>query len=114
MKKHMRSLFNEKTVKPLASYRNDKKMSYAAMKSDMLQGVLLTEYGRKQPEEPIIVLSENSEPQIMGGLLNTFFNKCSLKLGKSTYLRFPVSDDRFDRMMDRIDGVKNIQHNYLF
>ena len=114
MKKNMRNLFSEKMVKPLAAYKNDRRMSYAAMKSEILQGILLTEYGNLHPEEPMIVLSENSEPQIMGGLLNTFFNKCSNKLGKDTYLRFPVSDDRFDRMMERIDGVKNIQHDYLF
>lgn len=112
--RRIRSLVKEMDVNPLKSLKNDKHMSFVAMKKDDLQGALLTGYTPQYPKEPVVVLSGSQDPHVTGGLLNTFFSLCRTKLGDSTFLRFPVADDRFDRMMGHIDGVKNIQHNYLF
>lgn len=109
-----RKLFSELEVKALKSFKNDKYMSFAAAKQDDVQGVLLSGYTQEYPYEPVVILSGNQSPHVTGGLLSTFINLCKNKLGESIYLRFPVADDRFDRMMGHIDGVKNIQHNYLF
>ena len=114
IKKKIRQIFGFLKEKPLTQFRGDRNLSFASMKGGGLQGMLLTGYSENNPAEPEIVLSDITDPHIAGGLLNTFLNACKDKLGENAYIRFPVADDRFDRMMDAIDGVKNIQHNYLF
>ena len=112
--KRIRVTFKELGDKYLSSFKNDRRLSFAALKKEDLQGVLLTGYMPVYPDEPLVVMTSNQDPHIIGGLLSTFFNSCRAKFGDTTYLRFPVADDRFDRMMGHIDGVNNIQHNYLF
>ncbi|MCR4596261.1 MAG: GNAT family N-acetyltransferase [Lachnospiraceae bacterium] len=112
--KRIRVTFKELGDKYLSSFKNDRRLSFAALKKEDLQGVLLTGYMPVYPDEPMVVVTSNQDPHIIGGLLSTFFNSCRAKFGDTTYLRFPVADDRFDRMMGHIDGVSNIQHNYLF
>ncbi|MBQ9333131.1 MAG: GNAT family N-acetyltransferase [Lachnospiraceae bacterium] len=112
--KRIRAVSKELGDKYLSSFRNDRRLSFAALKKEDLQGVLLTGYMPACPDEPLVVMTSSQDPHIIGGLLSTFFNSCRSKFGDTTYLRFPVVDDRFDRMMGHIDGVTNIQHNYLF
>lgn len=114
LKKNIRKLFAGDEMKFLQKFRNVAGLSFASMKNDELQGVLLTGYAPDHPDEPVIVLSELNDPHVIGGLLNAFLISIREMMGDDTYIRFPVMDDRFDRMMSAIHGVRNIQHNYLF
>ena len=114
IKNRIPKLINESGISMMSDCKIDADMSFAAANKDGLVGILLTGHHKDFPDEPIVIISESAVSKVVGGLLNAFFNACSETMGEDTYVRFPVATDRFDQMMDRIEGVKNIQHNYIF
>ncbi len=114
VRKQIIQMVNDERSGSLAKVKHIMNLSYAAVKNDSLQGLLLCGNSVEHPEELVIRLSDNQDPHTTGGLLSTFLNTCSTSYGDDIYIRVPVADDRFDRMMGAIEGVRNIQRNFLF
>lgn len=89
-----------------------KKASLAATKNGTVQGIML--YCSDGSSEPIILVSRIEDASVLAGLINTGLIVCEEVLGADAYVRIPVWAERYHRLLENIDGMTNLQHNYIF
>lgn len=89
-----------------------KKASLAAIQNGTVQGVML--YCSDGSSEPIILVFGIEDVTALAGLINTGLIVCEEVLGEDAYVRIPVWSERYHRLLENMDGMTNLQHNYIF
>ncbi len=97
----------------LASFKLDKETSFVTVRNGEISGYLIAGHTKRHPEDMTVQLS----PDLSEDELNALLGELILALGERTdsisSVRFPVPDTRYAYLFEEIDGVRDIQHNYL-
>lgn len=87
-------------------------VSLALIKNGTVQGVML--FCGDGSSEPIVLLSSLDDPVDKAAIINSGLIICEEELGADAYVRIPVWSERYNKLLQSIEGMTDLQHNYIF
>ena len=97
----------------LGNLRSNPEFSFVFTQKGEVLGYLLLGYSKRFHKKPLIKLSSFSAPNVTSALLGTFLSMSRNAISPDTTVLIPAPDDRYETMLGRLKGARNLQHNYI-
>ncbi|SCY59152.1 Acetyltransferase (GNAT) family protein [Lachnospiraceae bacterium XBB2008] len=95
------------------SLKPDKDLSYVISDCGVVEGFMIAGHTKKHPEDLTIRFSEGLSEDRLRAFLEELIGDLASKDDKDFGIRIPVPDDRYAGFFEEIEGVRDIQHDYL-
>ena len=93
--------------------KTEKELSFTIMKNGQVDGFLVSGYTKKHPEDLTVLLSDSLDEAQLMKLIDILIRVLGSKTDRNKKIRIPVSDDKYEYFFEVMDGVRDIQHDYL-